>query len=53
MLWQGIHFLWGPSGSIATGIAPNTHSSSEVELRVATITQHQIQGAKRIINDYL
>jgi hypothetical protein len=31
MLWQGIHFLWGPSGSIVTDIALNTHSS-EVEL---------------------
>ena len=49
MLWWGIHFLWGPSGSIVTGIiVPNVHSSDEAEQQAATITQNQIQTAKKI-----
>jgi hypothetical protein len=53
MLWQGIHFLWGPFGSIVTGIAPNAHSSDEVEQRAATIIQSQIQTAKKTLGGYL
>jgi hypothetical protein len=53
MLWQGICFLWGPSGSIVTGIAPNAHSLDEVERQAATIIQSQIQNAKRTLNGYL
>jgi hypothetical protein len=53
MLWQGICFLWGPTGSITTGIAPNPHSSNELEQRAATITQNQIQTAKKLLGGYL
>ena len=53
MLWQGICFLWGPGGSIATGIVPNIDSSNENEKMAATITQNQIQTAKKILTAYL
>jgi hypothetical protein len=53
MLWQGICFLWGPGGSIATGIVPNIDSSNESEKRAAIITQNQVQTAKKILNTYL
>ena len=53
MLWQGICFLWGPGGSIATGIVPNINSSNEPEKRAASITQNQIQTAKKVLNAYL
>lgn len=53
MLWRGICFLWGPGGSIATGIAPNINSSNELEKRAASINQNQIQTAKKILSAYL
>jgi hypothetical protein len=53
MLWQGICFLWGPGGSIATGIVPNIDSSNEKEKTAATIAQNQIQSAKKILSAYL
>lgn len=53
MLWQGICFLWGPGGSFATGTVPNINSSNKVEKRAATITQNQIQTAKKILSAYL
>ena len=53
MLWQGICFLWGPGGSITTGIVPNIDSSNEKEKMAATVTQNQIQTAKKILTPYL
>ena len=53
MLWQGICFLWGPGGSIATGIVPNMDSSNESEKKAAILTQNQVQTAKKILNTYL
>ena len=53
MLWQGLCFLWGPGGSIATGIVPNVDSSNEPEKRAATMTQNQVQTAEKILNPYL
>ena len=53
MLWQGICFLWGPGGSIATGIVPNIDSSNEKEKSAAIITQNQIQSAKKTLSAYL
>ena len=53
MFWQGICFLWGPGGSITTGIGPKTESSNQTEKRAATITQNQIQTAKKTLSVYL
>jgi hypothetical protein len=53
MLWRGICFLWGPEGSITTGIVPNIKSSDDTEKKAATITQNQIQTAKRTLSAYL
>ena len=53
MLWQGICFLWGPSGSIATDMTPNPQSADEIERSAAAVVQKQVQTAKKTLSIYL